>query len=927
MPLRSLKYTPVDVRFNQLPSTESSLQTRNQYYMAAIQRQNKVRDDLVDSKATIAATLNALPVHESEQGWLDDYAYATEEKINNYIRQGDYDSALYAARTLAKTALTDPAVTSRVKRNAAFEAEKNKVLADKDLDAVTKQRWEEENDYTTGLSVDDKGRVNEWNAAWNPVKPVDLTSIYEEVKKLVAPEKGNSNSASFLDENGKLTNDVSKGFYGLAVQTTTGWERVSEARLRNAFDALFKEHPEYMQAIMQDMDDRKWQYDKASDEDKKAFWGSDIMDENGELYSPQQYIEKRVSPVLHEMSYNHVVSNVNYGSAFSNKLTDDRAKAAAAAKAAKDVQDKQALANLMGLNTTVAGPNIEIPLGEKAAGSYSILMDNLKEVANIAPNFYASPEFKQLLQKGDYNAIADKIMDEANKTYSYNANLGLPMAKKKLGNIANIANLLRSEGEIFNSITSGMDKSAIDAITFSSAVDSNMPLPTNNLYSRQYADIKNRLFSYVDDKGKSQTGNAIGIVFQDDNQKFKVLDYLKASGIGQELFAENGVKLDRTEDGRSELKVSKNSPLLSDIATAMAANDDRFWSFNRSKINVYDDINSYNAHDMNSQEADAWGIHNRRSTSILEELSKDGDLLLSARNEATAAYKLNPNANMVTPLQVLPYDDYNTMSLTEMWMKGSNDFLNTTNYKELVSQFQDNNIKAFSSALANPGNQVWYGDPDNTGTARQLTQEEINTYKADIQAALTKNQVEISPGDAPTRSGFGTLVKIKKLTNTKGETVVPDKYFYIDGLLRNEAALAYANNPDVMNRKVFKEYRAMGIPIQDLDGNIINYSNEESLSDFVLAKNLESATRDINSKKGTSEELTSDKLQLAALLFTRDYIFGTADNNALIEKVKQERGVSDEEAVAIIRAVQQGDEFSQIYQKVLGKLYGVAQIK
>lgn len=266
MPLRSLKYTPVDVRFNQLPSTESSLQTRNQYYMAAIQRQNKVRDDLVDSKATIAATLNALPVHESEQGWLDDYAYATEEKINNYIRQGDYDSALYAARTLAKTALTDPAVTSRVKRNAAFEAEKNRVLADKNLDAVTKQRWEEENDYTTGLSVDDKGRVNEWNAAWNPVKPINTAAFAKQAVDLVAERKGSGSSATFIDSTGKNITSINNATNkSVNSSSTTVWERKDYDDIKDNFIQLLRTTPGALEALDQDLANRRWEIEKSEE--------------------------------------------------------------------------------------------------------------------------------------------------------------------------------------------------------------------------------------------------------------------------------------------------------------------------------------------------------------------------------------------------------------------------------------------------------------------------------------------------------------------------------------------------------------------------------------------------------------------------------------------------------------------------------------
>lgn len=897
-----------------------------QYRLAAIQQYNDTKDKIVDSKATIQATLNSLPVHESEQGWLSNYADAIQEKINQYIRLGDYDSALYSARTLAKTSLTDPAVTSRVKRNTQYEAEKAAVLNDKTLSPITKQRWEEQNQYSTGLVTDDYGRVNDWSSSWKPVAPVNLEEIYEEVKKLVAPQKGSSESAMFLDENGNLTNDISKGFYGVAVQKGTAWEKVSEDRLKNAFDALFRSHPEYMEAIMQDMDDRRWQYEKANDADKEAFLGSDIMDANGEFYSPQEYLDRRVNPVLHEMAVNNRHTSASYGNAFANKLADDRAKAAAAAKAAKDTADKQALANLMGLNSTVAGPNIEIPLGEQAASSYSILKENVSNIAKMAPEYYASARFKELLAKGDYNTIADEFVESINSKYGTNETAtATPAVRQELGNANVVARLLRSEGEIFNRLTDGLDKATVDAITFSSAIDSNMPLPTDNRYSRNYTNAKNQLFSYRDGN-TTETGEAIGITFQDQNQRAKVIDYLKAAGIGQELFGQYGLKWDKDKNGKIELRVAKDSPALADVATAMAQNPDRFWSFDRSNVSVYRTFDSNIPRELVTQTADNWGIVNRRPTDILKELSKDGDLVAGARTIATDAYSINPNANMVVPLQVLPYDDYNTMSLTDMWMNSTNDFLNTTNYKEVKSHLEANNMKAFAANLANANNNAWYGDPEGTGTARQLTQEEVGSYIDEIQAALAQNRVEFSPGDAPTRNRFGTLIRIAPKQNAKGETINDYRYFYVDGLLRNEAALAYANNPDVLAKADFKRYRAMGVAVEDLDGNPIDYNSETAFDDFKLARKMDEAYRSINTRKGTLNEITDNELQLYSLALARQYRFGTSDPQEMVDKVKDRYNVTDAEAVNIIQNMQvQDNAFAALYQTILGKLYNVSK--
>ena len=917
MPLGNPKYVPVNVSFGTIPSTTDTYKMGLTYLAKGIERQNEVKDRLVDTNATIQATLNALPVHDSERDWLDNYATNIENKINDYIRQGDYDTALNAARTLAKTAVTDPNVLSRVKRNTEYEAAKAQVQNDKTLSATTKQRWEEENPYEAGLVIDDNGRVNEYAPSWTPLAPIDLTQFYDDLRKYVAPEKGGGESAQFLDADGKLTSDISKGFYGMAVKNGTTWERVSEDRLKKAFDALFAAKPEYKAALLQDMDDARWQYDRANDEDKKKFLGSDIMDDKGEFYSPQEYLDRRVNPMLHEMAYNNRISHMDVGPAFTNKLTDDRAKKAAADKAAKDAAGIEQLLSLMDLNSTAPSFNLDIPMSDRISSAYSSIKENIDALKGYLPEYTSSKEFKDALKTNNFSAIADAIDNMQNTG---------KLTDKQKGQLKNIAAAIRSDGDFFARTTEGLDKATVDAMTFISSIDSNAELPADNAYTQRYVDAKNKLFSYIEN-GKPKTAEAIGITFQSKDQREKVLKYLTDAGFSN--YEEAGIKLINDGKGNIELRISKNSPALSDLATAYQQNDDTFWSFRRTNIKAYDDLNSYDSHPISNTQFISLAPRTYgplapaapKATDALKSFSKDSDLILSARNKALSGYKTNANANMVVPVQTLPGNDYNIMTLDKIYMDGGNEYLDNTQYEKIRKAFTENNLKAFTASMANPSNQIWYGDPENTGTARELTQEEIANSRNEVLAAISQDRVEISPGNVPTRSRYGTLVAIKPKYDTKNEEISPARYFYIDGLLRNAASRAFADDPETIAAKEFKEDRAAGVSIEDINGDVIDYNSPTAFEDFKLAKELETLYKNINNRRGTENQVTDEQLQaVAKTLADKQFFGGSTSPKEIVEFIKTTRGVDDQTAVQIALTVQNTDEYAAMYQLIYSKL-------
>lgn len=921
MPLGNPKYVPVDVNFGQVPASTNTFNIGLSYLAKGIERQNKLKDDLVDTKASIQATLNSLPVDESEQDWMDDYAYNIQSQIDYYIDSGDYDTALFKARTLAKTALTDPRVASRMKRYDAWKKEHDAVMNDKNLDDIRKQRWEEENPYTAGLVVDDKDRVNDWHSTYTPLAPINYSSLYEEVKKLVEAEKGSGESAMYLDAKGKLNPNPQESFYGLAFKRGTTFERVSEDRLKKAFDALFASHPEYKAAILQDMDDRRWQYNKASDEDKKAFLGSDIMDANGEFYSPKEYLEHMTQPVLHEMRKNNVFNNIDFGSAWNAKLADDRAlakaKGAAGGGGIEDI-----LSSMLDMSSTSAGPNIEIDLSKQAQGSYNQAQSCIQEMSKLSPAFMASEKAKNLIAEGKYEDLADGFLNSINGTaaQTFNKLNGTPISREDLGKAQAVADLLKNEGKVLNALTTNFNKEDIDAITFSAAVDGNAPLPANNEYTESYTAHKNNLFRYMDNNGKEQTAGAIGLVFQDKNQQSKVVDFLSSRNITPNVYEQYGLKLERNSNGKYELKVSKDSPVLSDVADAAKNAPDRFWSFDHMGVVAYDDFDSTTPYSDTRNYAPGRITDTQRLLALTNFLGKDGFVADKAKRTSDKAYAGNPNAKMVIPVEILPQSDYNQIFLNQFLSSGK---IDRATYRIFDKDFQENNMQAFSAAIKHAGNNIWYGQTDEEGTNKELNPDEVRTAMKTIEAALAQGRVKIAPIDAPTNSGYGTAVIVEPKINTKGgyyEDQEP-KLYYVDGLLSNQAAQAFAKDPKNLMKNLFRKSRGMNIETKDINGNVIDYNDPNALQEFTLSTEVNDIVRSIYRRKGTKDELTPTQIAQTATGLIYDYYFGTHSPTEVIEKVQAKYGVATpEEAVVILNNLIQDDDVARTYQTVLTTL-------
>lgn len=803
----------------------------------------------LEQASAIDLALSKIELNASEDSWKTNYINQIRKQIDSAAQFGNYATALSTATKLAGKALSDPALLGRVRANANYEEAKKQILNRNDINQVTKDRWLEQNPYSYQDKYDNLGNViggTDWNPNWRPVSRYDMSQLYGLVKQLAAEEAGGGESAQFLDKNDNLTSDPSKGFYGMAIKRGSEWHRLSEDKLRRVFNSLFKQAPEAMDALLQDMDDRHWQYEKADDEGKKEFIGSDIMDDSGRMYSPQEYLEHRVNPVLHEMAYNRVKSSVDFGNAWAQKITDDRKKAA----------NNLILANDRANRAQALTMPLELSLADVATTSYANVNDAIKALSGMVSDSI----IKTAVTSGDYNIIAKQAEFIASK---------LKLNDKLKQNLLSNAAIIRKEAERLYKLTDGFTKEEKDAFFINSAIQLGIPVSTasTNIYGKRYGDNINRLFSYDDKAGKRHYVDDVNLTFNNISDLNSVKqslnlsdDDLEKKGVYQEII-----------NGLPSLRINKNSPLLRTVATVA---DKYKLEYKDINGNIVDDYYTGVNRAANVPVGTPWGITNEsaklspydivanNNSNKLKLLSENSVLERDLDNIIKRAFA-RTNKTSTVPIEMNPADDATTLMLDEMLR---NNLIEDARYKDEYKKNMDNNLNQVGYAMSHPGNLSIYA-PDEfggVGYKLEISDDRVKEIAREVLGAISDNRAKIGFTSQPTPAGYGTVIRIEPKIDSKGNALTEPKIYYFDGLLKSAAAEAIANDPDKFMRGEFIKDRGIGTNIVDVDGNIINYNSPNAYNRYKLKNDIEDVKQQVRQSISDGNPVTEKEI-LAAL--------------------------------------------------------------
>lgn len=296
--------------------------------------------EAIKTISNLQAEMAKLELNEAENEWRQQKISEIQQTIDNNTIFGNSAAALDDIIVKAGNLASDAGMIGRLQAQKDYTEFKNKIINDKTLPEDYKEYYLENNPYYYKDIVDEKtGKVisgTKWNPNISPTAVVDLSSLISKGLQWAARESGSYNQVRWLDKNGNPTTNPNEVFDGEYYDDTThSFEKLDRSKIEAGIRAAIESTPGAKESLQQDYDIALWKHKKAINATKGKYnIVSDVTDDNGITLSPQQYLNKRISPALYAAEYYNTTRKTTYG----NGLKTYKAAEQAAETAKKNAE-------------------------------------------------------------------------------------------------------------------------------------------------------------------------------------------------------------------------------------------------------------------------------------------------------------------------------------------------------------------------------------------------------------------------------------------------------------------------------------------------------------------------------------------------------------------------------------------------------------
>lgn len=336
--------------------------------------------EAIKTVSNLQAEMAKLELNEAENEWRQQKISEIQQTIDNNTIFGNSAAALDDIIVKAGNLASDAGMIGRLQAQKDYTEFKNKIINDKTLPEDYKEYYLENNPYYYKDIVDEKtGKVisgTKWNPNISPTAVVDLSSLISKGLQWAARESGSYNQVRWLDKNGNPTTNPNEVFDGEYYDDTThSFEKLDRSKIEAGIRAAIESTPGAKESLQQDYDIALWKHKKAINATKGKYnIVSDVTDDNGITLSPQQYLNKRISPALHAAEYYNTTRRTTYGNGLKTYKAAEQA--AETAKKNAELDDEY----IKSLNRTSDTKPITI--------SYNMTAELMGEKQNIQNELY-----------------------------------------------------------------------------------------------------------------------------------------------------------------------------------------------------------------------------------------------------------------------------------------------------------------------------------------------------------------------------------------------------------------------------------------------------------------------------------------------------------------------------------------------------------
>lgn len=272
-------------------------------------------DVAVAQESELKKQIGQLELNAQEDEFKQLLVNNVQSKINDAMIDDFKGYALDDIVAEASNLMSDPRVLGRLRAQQQYKAYQDNLNARTDLSEDYKNYYRQANAYHYEDKFDAAGNViggTEWKPAEQEVSEIPTSLIYNQALKMVQEDAGGGESYTFLDANGKPTDDFTQSATGeIFMKQGTKYNRLSTEKLQAAIDAAIEGTPGAKASLQQDYKIAMWK-------DQTQGKNADVRDHNGNLLNEQEFINRRFNNFIKAATYNRVYGSAGFGTALQS---------------------------------------------------------------------------------------------------------------------------------------------------------------------------------------------------------------------------------------------------------------------------------------------------------------------------------------------------------------------------------------------------------------------------------------------------------------------------------------------------------------------------------------------------------------------------------------------------------------------------------
>ena len=272
-------------------------------------------DVAVAQESELKKQIGQLELNAQEDEFKQLLVNNVQSKINDAMIDDFKGYALDDIVAEAGNLMSDPRVLGRLRAQQQYKAYQDNLDARTDLSEDYKNYYRQVNTYHYEDKLDAAGNViggTEWKPAEQEVSEIPTSIIYNQALKMVQEDAGGGESYTFLDANGKPTDDFTQSATGeIFMKQGTKYNRLSAEKLKAAIDAAIEGTPGAKASLQQDYKIAIWK-------DQTQGKNADVRDHNGNLLNEQEFINRRFNNFIKAATYNRVYGSAEFGTALQS---------------------------------------------------------------------------------------------------------------------------------------------------------------------------------------------------------------------------------------------------------------------------------------------------------------------------------------------------------------------------------------------------------------------------------------------------------------------------------------------------------------------------------------------------------------------------------------------------------------------------------